>query len=49
MRSVSGTRRLLKWVGNGLLVVMLGFLSGSLLQPHSLLLAWLLTAVWARE
>ena len=33
----------------GSLVVMLGFLSGSLLQPHSLLLAWLLTAVWARE
>lgn len=33
----------------GSVVVMLGFLSGSLLQPHSLLLAWLLTAVWARE
>jgi hypothetical protein len=33
----------------GSLVVMLGFLSGSLLQPHTLLLAWLLTAVWGRE
>jgi len=33
----------------GSLIVMLGFLSGSLLQPHVLLVAWLLSAVWARE
>jgi hypothetical protein len=33
----------------GALVVMLGFLSGSLLQPHTLLVAWLLTAAWSRE
>lgn len=31
------------------LVVMLGLLSGSLLQPHTLLVAWLLTVVWGRE
>jgi hypothetical protein len=31
------------------LVVMLALLSGSLLQPHTILLAWLLSAVWARE
>jgi len=29
--------------------VMLLFLSGSLLQPHTLLIAWLLSAVWSRE
>lgn len=33
----------------GALVVMLGFLSGSLLQPHTLLVAWLLMAAWSRE
>jgi hypothetical protein len=30
------------------LAVMLALLSGSLLQPHTILLAWLLSAVWAR-
>lgn len=33
----------------GALVIMLGLLSGSLLQPHTLLVAWLLTVVWGRE
>jgi hypothetical protein len=33
----------------GSLVIMLGLLSGSLLQPHTLLVAWLLTVVWGRE
>ena len=31
------------------LAVMLALLSGSLLQPHTILLAWLLSPVWARE
>lgn len=31
------------------LVIMLTLLSGSLLQPHTLLVAWLLSPVWARE
>ena len=33
----------------GALVVMLGLLSGSLLQPHTLLVAWLLSVVWSRD
>lgn len=33
----------------GALVIMLGLLSGSLLQPHTLLVAWLLSVVWGRE
>lgn len=31
------------------LAIMLALLSGSLLQPHTILIAWLLSAVWARE
>lgn len=33
----------------GTLAVMLLFLSGSLLQPHTLLIAWLLAAVWSPD
>lgn len=33
----------------GALAVMLGLLSGSLLQPHTILTAWLLSVVWGRE
>jgi hypothetical protein len=28
------------------IVIMIFFLSGSLLQPHTIILAWLLTSVW---
>ncbi len=33
----------------GALAVMLGLLSGSLLQPHTIVTAWLLCLVWGRE